>query len=254
MDKEKMINLMVDRYEQFALPERTLLTLINLGDRYTEAESEWRQKKDSETIPFTWEKVEYDLADPDDRAEIRYAERNLLTNLSKEERFNVFCLMEIGRWVDYNGRFDMDAVNDFIAWADEWYVEGKHSDKKQDYLAGKATLSKWLRTAWDLIGPEYKRRRQLGIEKVTELKKLESYPHIITHVGDDGIVLTLEYKGQTGTVEFSDKDYMYFGRIGTHLYEGVDLPELIDSFRGVVDRHYSGELEIGCASDEDEFF
>ena len=117
----------------------------------------------------------------------------------------------------------------------------------------KATLSKWLRTAWDLIGPEYKRYRQLGIEKVMELKKLESYPHIITHVGDDGIVLTLEYKGETGTVEYSDKDYMYFGRIGTHLYEGVDLPELIDSFRGVVDRHYSGELEIGCAADE-EFF
>ncbi len=55
-------------------------------------------------------------------------------------------------------------------------------------------------------------------------------------------------------MEYSDKDYMYFGRIGTHLYEGVDLPELIDSFRGVVDRHYSGELEIGCAADEDEFF
>ena len=35
--------------------------------------------------------------------------------------------------------------------------------------------------------------------------------------------------------------------------KGVDLPELIDSFRGVVDRHYSGELEIGCAADE-EFF
>lgn len=254
MDKEKMVNLMVDRFEQFKLPERTLLALINLGDRYSEAEKMWRQKKDSETIPFTWEKVEYDLADPDDRAEIRSGERNLLSNLSKEERFNVFCLMEIGRWVDYNKRFDMDAVNDFIAWADEWYVEGKHSDKKPDYLAGKATLSKWLRTAWDLIGPEYKRRRQLGIEKVTELKKLESYPHIITHVGEDGIILTLEYKGQTGTVEFSDKDYMYFGRIGTHLYEGVDLPELIDSFRGVVDRHYSGELEIGCAADEDEFF
>ena len=88
---------------------------------------------------------------------------------------------------------------------------------------------------------------------MTELKKLESYPHIITHVGDDGIVLTLEYKGQTGTVEFSDKDYMYFGRIGTHLYEGVDLPELIDSFRGVVDRHYSEKVELVSYADE-EFF
>ena len=253
MDKEKMINLMVDRYEQFTLPERTLLALINLGDRYSEAEKKWSQNKDAETIPFTWEKVDYDLSDPDDRAEIRSGERNLLSNLSKEERFNVFCLMEIGRWVDYNKRFDMEAVNDFIAWADEWYVEGKHADMKPDYLAGKATLSKWLQTAWDLIGPEYKRRRQLGIEKVTELKKLESYPLIITHVGDDGIVLTLEYKGKTGTVEYSDKDYMYFGRIGTHLYEGVDLPELIDSFRGVVDRHYSEEVELVSYADE-EFF
>lgn len=253
MDNEKMINLMVVRLEQFALPERTLLVLINLGDRYCEAEKKWRENKHAETIPFTWEKVDYDLSDPDDRGEIRHAERNLLSNLSKEERFNVFCLMEIGRWVDYNRRFDMEAVNDFIAWADEWYVEGKHADMKPDYLAGKATLSKWLRTAWDLIGPEYKRRRQLGIDKVTELKKLESYPHIITHVGDDGIVLTLEYKGETGTVEFSDKDYMYFGRIGTHLYEGVDLPGLIDSFRGVVDRHYSEEVELVSYADE-EFF
>ena len=122
MDKEKMINLMVDRYEQFALPERTQLALINLGNRYSEVEKMWRQKKDSETIPFTWEKDDYDLSDPDDRAEIRHAERNLLSNLSKEERFNVFCLMEIGRWVDYNKRFDMDAVNDFIAWVDEWYA------------------------------------------------------------------------------------------------------------------------------------
>ena len=47
---------------------------------------------------------------------------------------------------------------------------------------------------------------------------------------------------------------MYFGRIGTYLYEGMDLPELIDSFRGVVDRHFSRELEIGCAVDEDELF
>ena len=66
--------------------------------------------------------------------------------------------------------------------------------------------------------------------------------------------IAVPYKGETGTVEYSDKDYMNFGRIGTHLYEGVDLPELIDSFRGVVDRHHSGELEIGCAADEDEFF
>jgi hypothetical protein len=54
-------------------------------------------------------------------------------------------------------------------------------------------------------------------------------------------------------VEYSDKDYMYFGRIGTHLYEGVDLPELIDSFRGVVDRHYSEEVELVSYADE-EFF
>ena len=55
-------------------------------------------------------------------------------------------------------------------------------------------------------------------------------------------------------MEYSDKDYMYFGRIGTHLYEGVDLPELIDSFRGVVDRHYSEEVELVSYADEDEFF
>ena len=60
-------------------------------------------------------------------------------------------------------------------------------------------------------------------------------------------------KGETGTVEFSDKDYVYFGRVGKYLYEGVDLPELIDSFRGEVDRHYSEEVELVSYADE-EFF
>ena len=254
VDKEKMIGMMVDRYEQFVLSERIILELISMGDRYVEAEKQWGTGE--KTIPFTWDDRTFDLAFEPDRLEIIYATRNILENLSKEERFDVFCVMEIGRWIDYNRGFGMDAVSDFINWADEWYVEGKHTDFKAEYLWGKTTLSKWLRTGWDTIGTEYKRRRRQNLQKASVLTKLEPLPHIIGHVAvidnqetgksnlrlihDPGIVLTLEYKGVTGTVEFSRRDYMYHGEFNGFDYEGRTLEELIDSFRGEVDRHPTG--------------
>ena len=301
VDKEKMIGMMVDRYEQFILPERILLELISLGDRYVEASRKQYNEKGADHIPFTWEGQEFDLAFEPDMAEIRFGTYNVLANLSKEERFNVFCVMEIGRWIDYNRGFRMEAVSDFIAWADEWYVDGKKTNMKAEYLAGKITLSKWLRAGWDIIGPEYKRRRSLKLRKAINLRELEPLPYIIGHIAvidevenknreagqganhvagkksnlrllrDPGIVLTLEYKGITGTVEFSKRDYMYHGVIegrpyeenaseggacegglydaklyegGTFegrlyedcLYEGLTLEELIDSFRGAAQK------------------
>lgn len=270
MDKGKMISMMVDRYEQFVLPESILLELINLGDRCVEAKQKQFDMEGAKNIPFTWEDRKFDLAFEPDMAEIIYGTRNILENLTKEERFNVFCVMEIGRWIDYKRGFDIDAVINFINWADEWYVEKKQTDFKTDYLWGKTTLSKWLRAGWEIIGPEYKRRRSLKLQKATILRKLEPLPYIIGHIAvidevenkaerkgaaqgaggkksnlrllrDPGIVLTLEYKGITGTVEFSKRDYVYHGAIkggvnGDSLYEGQTLELLIDAFRGAAQK------------------
>ena len=265
MDKEKMIGMMVDRYEQFVLPECTLLELINLGDRYVEAKQKQFDMEGAKNIPFTWDDRKFDLAYGPDMAEIIFGTRNILENLSKEERFNVFCVMEIGRWIDYKRGFDMDAVINFINWADEWYIERKQTDFKAEYLWGKTTLSKWLRAGWETIGPEYKRRRSLKLQKPTILTKLEPLPYIIGHVAifdtpsqdadnkksklrllrDPGIVLTLEYKGVNGTVEFSKRDYLYHGAINGgekegSLYEGETLELLIDAFRGAAQRMLKG--------------
>ena len=50
---------------------------------------------------------------------------------------------------------------------------------------------------------------------------------------------TISYKGFTGSVEFSEEDKLYFGKIlvikGLISYEGKTYDELISDFKGAVD-------------------
>ena len=50
---------------------------------------------------------------------------------------------------------------------------------------------------------------------------------------------TISYKGFTGSVEFSEEDNLYFGKIlgitGLISYEGETYDELISDFQGAVD-------------------
>ena len=50
---------------------------------------------------------------------------------------------------------------------------------------------------------------------------------------------TISYKGFTGSVEFSEEDNLYFGKIlgikGLISYEGKTYDELISDFQGAVD-------------------
>ena len=50
---------------------------------------------------------------------------------------------------------------------------------------------------------------------------------------------TMEYKGYIGSVEFSEKDGVFYGRVqGIHSlisYEGTSAKELVDDFHGAVD-------------------
>ncbi len=49
----------------------------------------------------------------------------------------------------------------------------------------------------------------------------------------------MEYKGYTGSVEFSEKDCLLFGKVmgirALVSYEGTNVQELIDDFHGAVD-------------------
>ena len=50
---------------------------------------------------------------------------------------------------------------------------------------------------------------------------------------------TMEYKGYVGTVEFSEKDGLFFGKVvgirSLISYEGTTAKELVDDFHGAVD-------------------
>ncbi len=52
---------------------------------------------------------------------------------------------------------------------------------------------------------------------------------------------TIEYKNYIGSVEFSEKDYVFFGKVlGIHSlisYEGSTAKELIDDFHNAVDTY-----------------
>ena len=60
---------------------------------------------------------------------------------------------------------------------------------------------------------------------------------------------TIEYKGYTGSVEFSEEDNLFFGSIigikSLVLYDEKDIDELTKDFQGAVDDYLSLCKEIG---------
>ena len=60
---------------------------------------------------------------------------------------------------------------------------------------------------------------------------------------------TMEYKGYTGSVEFSAEDKVFFGKVlgirALLSYEGSNAEELLDDFRGVVDEYLAHCSEHG---------
>ena len=62
---------------------------------------------------------------------------------------------------------------------------------------------------------------------------------------------TMEYKGYIGSVEFSEKDEVFFGKVlgirALISYEGTSAKELIEDFHGAVDAY----LEM-CSETEEE--
>lgn len=62
---------------------------------------------------------------------------------------------------------------------------------------------------------------------------------------------TIRYKGYIGSVEFSETDKLFFGKVqGTHAlisYEGNDIAALISDFHSVIDDY----LEL-CATERKE--
>lgn len=62
---------------------------------------------------------------------------------------------------------------------------------------------------------------------------------------------TVEYKGYLGSVEFSEADGLFYGKVmgirGLLSYEGTNAKELIEDFHGVVDDY----LEL-CAAEGKE--
>lgn len=54
---------------------------------------------------------------------------------------------------------------------------------------------------------------------------------------------TMEYKGYTGSVEFSEPDCLFYGKVmgirGLLSYEGTTAKELVEDFHGAVDDYLS---------------
>ncbi len=52
---------------------------------------------------------------------------------------------------------------------------------------------------------------------------------------------TMEYKGYIGSVEFSEEDVLFFGKVqgirSLVSYEGTNAKELVDDFHGAVDEY-----------------
>lgn len=59
----------------------------------------------------------------------------------------------------------------------------------------------------------------------------------------------LKYKGYTGSIEFSEEDNLFFGKIigirSLVSYEGEDIDELTEDFQGAVDDYLNLCQEIG---------
>ncbi|MCR5768037.1 MAG: antitoxin HicB [Lachnospiraceae bacterium] len=62
---------------------------------------------------------------------------------------------------------------------------------------------------------------------------------------------TIEYKGCIGSIEFSENDGVYYGKVqgirSLISYEGKDIEELISDFHGAVDEY----LDL-CAEEGEE--
>ena len=80
-------------------------------------------------------------------------------------------------------------------------------------------------------------------QKEKLIKQLKSIPGqtIMWSVGTGGIDLknTMEYKGYVGSVEFSEEDGIFFGKVmgirSLISYEGTDARSLVEDFHGAVD-------------------
>ena len=61
----------------------------------------------------------------------------------------------------------------------------------------------------------------------------------------------IEYKGYIGSVEFSEADGVFFGKVqgirSLISYEGTNAKELVDDFHGAVDDYLSSCAEDGIA-------
>lgn len=59
----------------------------------------------------------------------------------------------------------------------------------------------------------------------------------------------LEYKGYTGSIEFSEEDNLFFGKVigirSLVSYEGKDINELTEDFQGAIDDYLNLCKEIG---------
>ena len=60
---------------------------------------------------------------------------------------------------------------------------------------------------------------------------------------------TMEYKGFVGSIEYSEKDGVFFGKVqdirSLISYEGTNVEELESDFHGAVDEYLSDDSSIG---------
>ena len=65
---------------------------------------------------------------------------------------------------------------------------------------------------------------------------------------------TMEYKGYIGSVEFSDDDGVFFGKVmgirSLISYEGTNAKELVDDFHGAIDEYLELCREQGKAPEK----
>ena len=76
-----------------------------------------------------------------------------------------------------------------------------------------------------------------------------NFNNIQYRLGGTYINNTIMYKGYIGSVEFSEEDYIFFGKVlgirSLISYEGENAKELLDDFHGAVDDY----LDV-CTADE----
>lgn len=80
-----------------------------------------------------------------DRMYAFYELGDYVNELSVRERYDLFCLMDFGRDLAYNG-FCQSAANSFIEKVSAWNAK-KPREFETEYLIGKLPLGKWLRLA-----------------------------------------------------------------------------------------------------------